>query len=425
MKKLSNLIYALFCIDIAIFLAATCFAGLHSGIPLQAALLAGIVFALFGSYVLFLKGYYRVRSFKPKDIYLLFEGIILGAIIPAAIVLLVNFSAETLKFLVFNFIFTCILLLVWRSGFWWYKKHFESATNVLILGNNPAGYDIYKEITNRPELNFNVTEVVDGAGLENSLKNYRVDLVVNCTDKEISSEELSRSPEVYEMSAVYEKITHKVPVNHITEDWFRENFAENLEKPVYAVLKRIFDIGSAVVILLVTFPVLLIVALSVKLYDGGPVLYVQNRIGKNGRTFRFYKLRTMVQNADKAGIIDKVEAEDERVLPVCRIARKARFDEIPQMINILKGDMSIVGPRAEFEDFVREYEKVIPFYNRRHDIIPGWTGWAQINQGHCVTVEDITEKLRYDFYYIKHRNIFWDFSILLRAVFLALSGRHR
>ncbi len=217
--------------------------------------------------------------------------------------------------------------------------------------------------------------------------------------------------------------TQTVPLEEVCEEWFLKNFTRT-EWPVYDFCKRIFDIIAAIIILTVTSPVLAVIVFVVKMHDGGPVMYLQDRVGKKGKTFRLYKLRTMCKGADRAGMLDEGNTSDSRVIPFCRWVRKARFDEIPQMVNIIKGDMGIVGPRPEFVDFVRKYEEEIPFYNKRHLIKPGWTGWAQINLGHCVSIDDIRKKLEYDFFYIKNRNIFWDFWILLKAIFLALSGRH-
>ena len=130
-----------------------------------------------------------------------------------------------------------------------------------------------------------------------------------------------------------------------------------------------------------------------------------------------------VPTSNNLELADKQE-DDDRVIPWCKFVRKARFDEIPQMINILKGEMSIVGPRAEWEDLVKVYSKEIPVHFCRHWVKTGWTGWAQINQGHCFNDADELLKLEYDLYYIKHRNVLWEISILIKAIFLALGVRH-
>ena len=182
-------------------------------------------------------------------------------------------------------------------------------------------------------------------------------------------------------------------------------------------------------ILIATLPITGFTALRIWLTDHENPIYTQTRVGIDGKEFKCYKLRTMWANnyvpKDKkqVGYAENQE-NDDRVIPWCKFVRKVRFDEIPQMINVLKGDMSIVGPRAEWIEVVNIYKEQIPYYSCRMWVKTGWTGWAQINQGHCVNSEDITEKLQYDLYYLKNRNILWEISILIKAIFMALGGRH-
>ena len=197
---------------------------------------------------------------------------------------------------------------------------------------------------------------------------------------------------------------------------------------VYDFCKRCYDIIAALIILIVTLPITGFTALRVWLTDHENPIYTQPRVGIDGKVFKCYKLRTMYANdyVPKAGKINENTAgiNDDRVIPFCKWIRKARFDEIPQMINILKGEISIVGPRAEWEDLVNIYKKEIPYYTCRQWVKTGWTGWAQINQGHCVSSDDVNEKLQYDLYYLKNRNVLWEICILVKAVFMALGGRH-
>lgn len=421
MKRLSFLKLIKLITDILILFFSVFISGLVFNISKLVLILTIIIFPALSLYALYLKEYYSERKFHVKDIYLLSEGIFLAAAIPAVLTLFLNFSAITFKFIIFYIIFSVFLLLIWRYSLWTVQKYILPKKNIVIISKNNETEELIDQINQKPELNLNITEIIPDIS---KLEDYqKIDILIKPSEQDINLKKLSYCPEIYSVCDFYEKIAKKVPVEYLSESWLEKNFSKT-QRPFYKIFKRIFDITASVIILLVTFPALLIIAFSVKKYDGGPIFYVQNRIGKDGKPFRFYKLRTMIKNADKAGMVDKSEKEDERILPVCKIARKARFDEIPQMINILKGDMSIVGPRAEFEEYVKEYQKQIPFYEYRHKIVPGWTGWAQINQGHCVSIKDVTEKLRYDFYYIKRRNLFWDFSILLKAVFLALSGRH-
>lgn len=451
MKIFSKSVYVLLFTDMLIFLFSSLFLYQKISLPDEYKWLTVAGLTLIGLYVLFLKGYYKIRTYNffLKDSYLLIEGLVLSAMPVCIMLLMFHVQNRTVfKFLLSETALVFLLISLFRTLFYWHRKHIKPDTNVLIIGAGEIGKLMADEILKRPVLKFNLKGFVDNdankanlvyrginvlgktADLHKIIPEYNIKIIIVAIRHEPDyqtlmdiSECVPQGVSIWKMPSFYEKIAFKIPVQSITPDWFMYNFTST-QRPVYDVLKRIYDIIAASIILTVTMPVLLIIAIGVKLHDGGPIIYTQPRIGKGGKPFKLYKIRTMCMNADKAGMVDKGNTEDERVIPFCKWVRKVRFDEIPQMINILKGEMSIVGPRAEFEDFVRKYEKEIPFYNRRHWIKPGWTGWAQINQGHCVQVDDITEKLRYDFYYIKKRNIFWEISILLKAVGLALSGRH-
>jgi exopolysaccharide biosynthesis polyprenyl glycosylphosphotransferase len=451
MPKLTNSTCVLFTTDITIFLIGTYFSSYYFNISPDLYTISTILLSLFGIYSLFLRGYYKIRkyNFFLKDAYILLEALLLAFVIPSIILFLLKFDERVFQFLLTDLFVIYLLLLIWRSGFYQYRKKLHPVKNVLIIGAGKSGDEISREILARPELKLNISGFIDNdenklntklngidiigktADLSNIIAQNDIKIVIVAVIGKIEqqalmdiSECIPQGVDIYKMPVIYEKITQKIPVGSITTDWFIYDFT-SIERPLYNFLKRIFDITAASVIFVITLPVLIVIGISVKLYDGEPIIYYQNRVGKNNKIFKLYKLRTMHVNADKAGMVANGNTSDNRIIPFCKFVRKARFDEIPQMINIIKGDMSIVGPRAEFYEFVKEYEKKIPFYNRRHWITPGWTGWAQINQGHCVNLNDITEKLRYDFYYIKNRNIFWDISILLKAIGLALSGRHK
>jgi lipopolysaccharide/colanic/teichoic acid biosynthesis glycosyltransferase len=262
--------------------------------------------------------------------------------------------------------------------------------------------------------------------LKDIIKEQKIDIVVIAQPTELIMT-VPRNVKLYKMPEFYEMATGKY---YIDDKTITELFYQYVKHRsfIYRICKRIFDNVAAIIILVVTLPITAYVAIRVKLTDGESPFYTQTRVGKNGKTFECYKLRTMWANnyVPKEGQIkaDTAGINDDRVIPWCRFVRKARFDEIPQMINILKGEMSIVGPRAEWEDLVKIYSKEIPFYTSRQWVRTGWTGWAQINQGHCVSNDDVTEKLQYDLYFLEHRNVLWEISILIKAVFMALGGRH-
>lgn len=185
--------------------------------------------------------------------------------------------------------------------------------------------------------------------------------------------------------------------------------------------KRLFDIAAAAGLLIVTAPVLLITAIAIRLESKGAVLYRQRRVGLNGKVFEIYKLRSMVEEAEKDGIRWAAK-NDSRVTRVGKIIRKTRIDEIPQAFNVFKGEMSFVGPRPERPEFVELLEKEIPNYHLRHMVKPGITGWAQVKYVYGASVEDAREKLKFDLFYIKHFGLLRDFLIVLLTVRVALFG---
>jgi exopolysaccharide biosynthesis polyprenyl glycosylphosphotransferase len=223
--------------------------------------------------------------------------------------------------------------------------------------------------------------------------------------------------EVTTMPIVYEDLLGRVPILLLQSDWLVRSFVDQARTGgSYGVAKRAIDIlggllGSLACMLL--FP---IISLAILLDTGRPILYSQIRLGKNGRIYKIMKFRTMVQDAEKDGVAHPATQNDERITRVGHYLRKSHLDEVPQFFNVLRGDMSLVGPRAERTELVEELQNKVPFYRARLLAKPGLTGWAQVNFGYAATVEDTTVKLEYDLYYIKHRNLFLDFLILIRTV---------
>ncbi len=212
----------------------------------------------------------------------------------------------------------------------------------------------------------------------------------------------------------YENLTKKVAIETVNEAWFLENISRP-EKKVDDILKRGFDILFSFVWLLVTVILFPFVAFAIKIDSSGPVLYTQKRIGRDGRTFTLYKFRTMVKNAEQNGP-QWAQPNDPRITMVGKVLRKLYLDEFPQFFNILRGDISFVGPRPERPEFVNQLKNEIPYYDIRHIIKPGLTGWAQINYPASTSVEEAKEKFKYDLYYIKNRNFFMDLGIILKTI---------
>ncbi|TPG05978.1 TIGR03013 family PEP-CTERM/XrtA system glycosyltransferase [Rhodanobacter glycinis] len=195
--------------------------------------------------------------------------------------------------------------------------------------------------------------------------------------------------------------------------------------PVRLAIKRAFDLLTASLVLLVTWPFMLLTALAIRLESGGgaPILYYQDRVGENGKLFRVIKFRSMGADAERDGVARWATEHDNRVTRVGRFIRKARLDELPQLWNVLRGDMSIIGPRPERPQFVDSFNKCIRYYSLRHCLKPGLTGWAQLRYPYGSSLEDAEEKLKFDLFYVKNHNFVFDLAILVQTLEVVLFGR--
>ncbi len=235
-----------------------------------------------------------------------------------------------------------------------------------------------------------------------------------------------RGVEVTRMPILYEEIALRVPIHHLESDWLIRSFVDQLKvSVVYDILKRLIDIVGGLVgllVLLISFP---FTAIATWIDSGLPVIYSQERLGRGGQAFRIYKFRTMVQDAEADGSYRLAAENDPRITRVGNFLRRTRLDELPQFWNVLRGEMSLVGPRAEQAALVAEFQKQIPFYRARLLVKPGLTGWAQINYGYVANVTETAIKLEYDLYYIKHRSLMMDITITLRTIVTVLSRKGR
>lgn len=228
---------------------------------------------------------------------------------------------------------------------------------------------------------------------------------------------------VYHYKNIMEDITGRVRIDHLSEN----SFGSLLPNMAWVNFKRIFDIMLCLLAIPIVFIPLVVVAILIKIDTPGPVIFRQARVGYRGKVFDVIKLRTMRVQQAQAMPVDsrsfaKTEVNDIRITPIGKFLRRSRLDELPQIVNILRGEMSWIGPRPEALPLSEWYSEEIPFYAYRHIVRPGITGWAQVNQGHVTDLEDISEKLQYDFYYIKHFSYWIDIYILLRTVGIILTG---
>ncbi len=220
---------------------------------------------------------------------------------------------------------------------------------------------------------------------------------------------------IREYSHVYELMTQRIPIQHFDKDFYRYfPFNRNNHNKLYLLIVRSLELFISVVGLGFGCLLLPFILIGNAYGNHGKLFYKQTRIGKNGKNFQIFKLRTMVQNAEQKGAVFAMQ-NDDRITKFGNFLRKSRLDEVPQFINILKNDMALIGPRPERPVFVDELAEVMPFYNIRHVIKPGITGWAQVNYAYGESISDSLVKLQYDLYYIKHRSVFLDISTLIKT----------
>ena len=229
---------------------------------------------------------------------------------------------------------------------------------------------------------------------------------------------------VTDAATFFERETCQIRVESLQPSWlvFGGGFDQSFMR---TFMKRTFDIVVSIIILLLALPVMLFTAACIVLEDGGPLIYSQERVGKGGRSFKVLKFRSMGSDAEKGGKPQWAAQNDPRVTRVGGIIRKLRIDELPQLWNVFKGEMSFVGPRPERPYFVEQLSADIPYYNVRHSIKPGITGWAQVRYGYGASVEDAVQKLQYDLYYVKNNSLFLDLLVLIDTLKVVLFGSGR
>jgi len=338
--------------------------------------------------------------------------------------------------------FAALLTLIWRMIFIRMYKTTGLRRRILLIGAGKAGQtlaELYQSLGTR---SFNIVGYIDdddqktGKTLQglpvlgsserllDFIDVYHVSDLVVAINGEIQGatfqsilDAQEKGADVTRMPILYEEMTGRVPIQHLESDWIIRSFVDEVRvSGFYDLFKRLVDILGGItgmVILTVLFPFL---ALAVAVDSGFPVFYSQLRLGRGGSIFRIYKFRSMHQKPDDEIKLRATVENDPRVTRVGNFLRKSRLDELPQFWNVLRGDMSLVGPRAEIPELVGEYQRQIPFYRARLLVKPGLTGWAQINYGYVASVTETGVKLEYDLYYIKHRTISMDVQIILRTI---------
>lgn len=339
------------------------------------------------------------------------------------------------------------LMVLWRVSIHWFLGHPDFGERILIVGSGNLAVEVAREVLDRPDAGYRIVGFVgtDADLLGKSLINPRVIGMTEDLDQIVKRENIDRivvamgerrgqlptnkllqlslagQVNIEEGASFYERITGRVSLSMLRPSWLiftgRGRQAKIAELARIAVHWLIALAGT-----ILSLPIVLLAAVLIKLESRGPVFYKQERVGKNGRTFVLTKFRSMRVDAEQDGPVWASKG-DSRTTRVGRVIRKIRVDEIPQFWNILKGEMSFVGPRPERPHFVAQLAEEIPFYEQRHLIAPGLTGWAQIKYPYGASIEDARQKLQYDLFYIKNQGLFLDALIMFETIKIILFGR--
>ncbi|MCL5017397.1 MAG: exopolysaccharide biosynthesis polyprenyl glycosylphosphotransferase [Patescibacteria group bacterium] len=304
----------------------------------------------------------------------------------------------------------------------------EAGTRILLVGTNTTTQEISDYLKNNTQLGYEIKFWMKDGLKDKEFEHLFEIIIANNINtivlpahikKDFKSASLIYKTllagiDVMDLAELYELIFKKVPLAELEEVWFLENITQ--KHRTYEFLITPFEYLAAFLMLIILSPLLLIIAIAVKLTSAGPAIFKQKRVGKNGIEFTIYKFRTMKIDAEKNGPQWANYFNDDRATSIGHFLRATHLDELPQLFNILRGDLSFIGPRPERPEFVVSLKKEIPYYELRHLTKPGITGWAQINFRYGASVKEAYEKTQFDIYYIKNNSPFLDFSILLRTI---------
>ena len=441
-----NYIFAILDIIVAGFLSLSFFGIYAKSISELIYILLAITAVTFVT--LFAKGNYLSGILSGKDYYKIFESLMVSTGIICFLIFMLSGNPLLYTSAIFVGIFGFLFMSVIRLALILITRTLKRTKNVLIVGAGQDGKLIAEEIKQRPELKLNVVGFLDDnmnsiededssikiLGLtcdsEAVIKDNNVKLVIIAVKSRMDSNILTDlvkgiplGVKVWRMYRFYEKITKKFLVSKMSVNWL---FYDCVRKQalIYAYLKRFCDIIASISLIILTLPLSVIAAIGIKLSDLGPVFFTQMRAGKFGKPFKMIKFRTMYHDKvedDFDDDINEVSSDDLRIIPFCKILRKLHIDEIPQMINVLRGDMSMVGPRPVREEVYYENKENIPFWECRNWVRPGWCGWQQVN----VNEPTAEQRMGLDLYYIKHQNLLWDIYIFVRYICKVIIGKSR
>lgn len=335
---------------------------------------------------------------------------------------------------IINTVIFAILFVLWRQIFNFLLQNKLFQQNILFIGYNQDTQNVINKLDSNPQLGFKTKLVIKPQAIKSAIElmeiiNKNLIHIIVVADNPHENQKLTQilfqclplQIQIYNLAVFYEKITGKIPINTINQIWFLENLTES-EHGFYESTKRVIDIIFSSLFGLITILAFPFIALLVKISSPGHIFYRQKRIGANEKLFTLTKFRSMFEDAESNGPQWTIK-NDRRVTPIGNFLRRTFLDELPQLLSILKGEMSFIGPRPERPEFIQDLEKKIPFYQMRHLVKPGLTGWAQINFRYGSSIEDSMEKLQYDIYYIKNRSMLLDIGIILKTIKLIFKER--
>jgi exopolysaccharide biosynthesis polyprenyl glycosylphosphotransferase len=435
MRFTSMRIWLLFVPTVLLFyvsLLATIQVRYSEGLPPEALRMHLYAFSVL--YVVWVLNFYIHNLFEKQTFRrpaLLLRNLISAMVVNTVIAIVYFYAQPSLiitprRFLLVHVLFATACIVVWYFIVRYFIKN-SFATQVYVVKINDELIELGDTIVEHHYLGFRFGGFIDDAAtvahkvLPNSLVIVPDGMHQNIELARSFYNLRSRGVSLLNHKRFYEELLRSVYLPTLNELWFLENIVYT-EKRLYRIGKRVIDFAAALVafsIWVITFPVL---ALAIKLDTSGPILFRQQRIGQNGKVFTIYKYRTMTRT-DFNDWTDEKELQS-RVTRVGKFLRKTRLDELPQCINILRGNMSLVGPRPEQVHIVETLRAQIPFYEERHAVKPGLTGWAQLHV-YAATLSETKQKLQYDLYYVKHRSIGFDVEILLKTIYTVFSGSGR
>ncbi|MGY0395421.1 exopolysaccharide biosynthesis polyprenyl glycosylphosphotransferase [Fusobacterium sp. SYSU M8A802] len=382
------------------------------------------LYSMIGFFILMLSAYVtdnmKFQRYKDK-----FVNFILIAIVDVICFMIWFFYSWDLSLIPYMLIFIAsqILLTVLISIAVFKIK------NVTIYGEGEMKKRVVDSIEHFPDYRY--IDFKENDDLVKFTKENDISLIILCKEKLESNEIrdiLSLKLGGIEVKSYFDYMIEnegKIEVEFIDEEWLLQAYGfKILRSQIQNNIKRLFDIIMAIIIGIMALPVMIIAAIIVRLESPGPVIYSQDRVGENGKEFKVHKFRSMRNDAEKDGA-KWAQVNDPRVTKFGNFMRKTRIDELPQLVNVFKGQMSFIGPRPERMVFIKELEKEIPYYNLRHMVKPGLTGWAQVMYPYGASVEDARKKLEYDLYYIKHHSLYLDLIIMFMTFKTVVFGKGR